>query len=64
MKKFYLTLISFSVILTSCFGTTSLEYVPYEANIEEKETYHSVVNPYNLPKETNFYNQCENNWTK
>jgi M6 family metalloprotease-like protein len=57
MKKFRLALISFSVILTSCFGTTSLEYVSYEANVEEKETYHSVVSPYQLPKETNFYNQ-------
>jgi M6 family metalloprotease-like protein len=57
MKKFPLTLISFCVILTSCFGKTSLEYVPYEANIEEKETYHSSFSPYSLPKETNFYNQ-------
>lgn len=57
MNKFRITLISFSVILTSCFGTTSLEYVPYEENIEKKETYHSEVLPYLLPKETNFYNK-------
>ena len=57
MKRIHLTLISFSVILTSCFGTTSLEYVPYEENIIEMNTYHSVVNSVSLPKETNFYDQ-------
>ncbi len=54
MKKIHLTLISFSVILTSCFGTTSLEFIPYEANIDPMQTYHSEVSSYVLPKETNF----------
>ncbi|HNX16027.1 MAG TPA: hypothetical protein PKO28_01425 [Bacilli bacterium] len=57
MKKLRFALISLTLVLTSCFGATSLEFVPYLADLDELDTFNSEVSTYVLPKEAYFYDK-------
>lgn len=59
MKKSRMLLINFALVLTSCFGTTSLEFVPYLADLKPFDTYHfdEEVNPYLIPRNAYFHNR-------
>ncbi|MFA7032948.1 MAG: hypothetical protein WC201_05260 [Bacilli bacterium] len=56
MKKRWILLISFTLVLASCFGTTSLEFVPYTNSTTELDTFQSEVATYHLPANAYFNN--------